>query len=122
MNDQQVERFIQMSERRDEQFQKFIEVFQATLKDHDLLVRLDEKFNLFSSSQMEHRERMAREMGVQHASITKAHERIDAHEKDTADKFGQVMKFQYIMTGGLSLIIFLFSAWPHIVKFFKGAM
>lgn len=104
----------------DEQLEKLINAFRESFKDHDLLVRLDEKFNLFVSTEMERRERVSNEMAIQKQAVTKAHERLDDHKKETSDKFAEVLKFQYIATGAISLIVFLCSVVPAVYSIFKG--
>lgn len=103
----------------DEQLEKLIIAVSDRVRDHDLLVRLDEKFNLFVSTEMEHRERVTNEIAIQRASVTKAHERLDDHKKETTDKFSEVLKFQYVATGAISLVVFLCSVLPTIYGLFK---
>lgn len=111
MNDENFQKFLVSMEKRDAQFERFLQIFQEGLKDHDLLVRLDEKFSLFASAQMEHRERIAKEIGLQHASIIKAHERLDSHEKENNAKFDTVFRIVYLSMGGFIVIV-------AILKFF----
>lgn len=120
MTEDQIKRFFELAEKRDTQFEKLILALGNGFKDHDLLVRLDEKFNLFVSTEMEHRERVTNEIAIQRASVTKAHERLDDHKKETTDKFSDVLKFQYIATGAISLVVFLCSVLPTIYSIVRG--
>jgi len=120
MTEEQIREFFELAERRDKQFEKLLTIFGNGFKDHDLLVRLDEKFSIFVSTEMEHRERVTNEMAIQKQAVTKAHERLDDHKKETSDKFGEVLKFQYIATGAISLIVFLCSVLPAVYGMFKG--
>lgn len=119
MTDEQINQFFELAEKRDAQFEKLLTVFGNGFKDHDLLVRLDEKFSLFVSTELEHRERLANEIALQKQAVTKAHERLDAHKKETTDKFAEVLKFQYVATGAISLVVFLCSVVPTIYGMFK---
>lgn len=119
-----IEKFFERMEERDdqraEQTMMLLTAFKKDFNDHDLLVRLDEKFNQYAQAELEYRERQALAVGAQHERINKAEKNLTDHEAGNAKQFNAILRFQYIQTGAILLFLLFFNNFEFLERVIKA--